>query len=157
MAFNMKNIFLVFVVFFLSGCASYQLDLNLDQSETHYLPKEIAVRYLTEMNDKYPTAIHSRYLKPWDNNCKYSEEFVWVAVVGEKSPYNSATLKYHIIDNPGFQQLSIKLEGVGGEMCNVVSIEKRDRPENSKKLFIDIGKKVATALSSLGVKIEQDM
>lgn len=154
---GMMTIFYVVIVsVFISSCASYKLDLNIDQSVAQNLPKELAVKYLTEMNDKYPVAIHSRYLKPWNNNCKYSEEFVWLPVVGEKYPYNSATMKYYITNNPGYQQLSIWLEDVGDESCYVISIEKRDRPENSKKSFIEIGKKIATALRSLGVKIEQD-
>ena len=152
---SVKNIFLLLIISALtSACASYQLDLNIDQTTAQELPKEIAVNYLREINEKYPINVQSRYLEPWDANCRFSEDSVWLVTVPEKYPYDGVTMHYYIIDNPGFQQLSITLN-VGDEICHVVMMERRDNPENSRKLFIETGKKIATALKSLGAKIKE--
>jgi len=155
----MKSVLLGLVIIgLLGGCASYKLDLNIDPSVSQNLPKDIAVKYLTEVNEKYSAPIQSVRLKPWNGNCKFSEDY-WLGPDEGKFSYNSSFMSYESDVASWFQFLNVKLEGEKNgvtDWCYVVKIETHGKEhfEGSKELFLKIGKKIATALKSLGVNVE---
>ena len=148
----MKSVLLGLVVMaipLLGGCVNIGLDLNIDQSVTQTLPKDIAVNYLTDINTKYPAN---------DGSCKFSEDF-WRGPNGGEFAYNSSFMTYESTMLSWSYYLVIKLKtekNAATDWCYIVDM--KSSPQAHRKLTIDLYSKtvskVSTALKSLGVNVE---